>query len=197
MKGSFAEEVIFLDDSRIVQMYWDRDEGAIPATSEKYGSYCISIARNILGSYEDAEECVNDTYLRAWNSMPPHKPSILSAFLGKITRNLSFDRFSFNRAEKRGGGEIILVLEELAECVSDADSVEQAVDGRELTVAIEGFLSSLTPEKRNIFICRYWYTESIASIAKRHGMKEGAVSMTLNRLRQKLRSYLEERGFEP
>lgn len=188
--------MIFLEDSKIVQMYWDRDHGAIPATSEKYGNYCTSIAKNILGSFEDAEECVNDTYLKAWNSMPPHRPSLLSSFLGKITRNLSFDRFSYNKAEKRGGGEIVLVLEELAECVSDVDSVEKAVDSRELTRAIDEFLKMQSAEKRNMFICRYWYTESISTIAKRHGMKEGAVSMTLNRLRQKLRSHLEERGFE-
>lgn len=196
MKGSFTKEVIFLEDSKIVQLYWDRDQSAIPATSEKYGSYCTSIARNILGSHEDAEECVNDTYLKAWNSMPPHKPSFLSAFLGKITRNLSFDRFSYNKAEKRGGGEIVLVLEELAECVSDTDCVEQAVNSRELTRAIEDFLGTLSPEKRGIFVSRYWYTESVTSIARRLGMKEGAVSMTLNRLLQKLRGHLEERGFE-
>lgn len=101
---------MLMEDARIIQLYWDRDEQAIPATADKYGSYCTSIAQNILGSYEEAEECVNDTYLHAWNSMPPNRPSILSTFLGKITRNLSLNRFKHNTADKRGGGELPVVL---------------------------------------------------------------------------------------
>ncbi len=116
-----------MDDSKIVQLYWDRDEQAIPATSDKYGTYCISIAQNILGNQEDAEECVNDTYMSAWNSMPPHRPKILSVFLGKITRNLSLNRYKQNTAGKRGGGEVPVVLDEIAELVSDTGSVEQEV----------------------------------------------------------------------
>ena len=103
-----------MDDAQIVQLYWDRNEQAIHATSDKYGNYCASIAKNILGNQEDAEECVNDTYLNAWNAMPPHRPSILSTFLGKITRNLSFNRYKHNTANKRGGGELPVVLEELS-----------------------------------------------------------------------------------
>ena len=110
-----------MDDAQIVQLYWDRNEQAIHATSDKYGNYCTSIAKNILGNQEDAEECVNDTYLNAWNAMPPHRPSILSAFLGKITRNLSFNRYKHNTADKRGGGEIPAVLEELSDLVSGKD----------------------------------------------------------------------------
>ena len=120
-----------MDDSKIVQLYWDRNELAIPATSEKYGNYCASIARNILGNQEDAEECVNDAYMSAWNSMPPHRPNILPAFLGKIVRNLSFTRYKRNTADKCGGGEAPVVLDEIAELVSDTDSVEQLV-GEEL-----------------------------------------------------------------
>ena len=185
-----------MDDTKIVQLYWDRDEQAIPATSEKYGNYCISIAKNILGNKEDAEECVNDTYLHAWNSMPPHRPSILSTFLGKITRNLSFNRYKHNTADKRGGGELPSVLDELSDLVSDNNDVEQEFNTKELVKAIDTFLDTLSPEKRSIFVCRYWYTDSISEIAVRHGMKEGAVSMTLNRLRQKLHNHLSERGFE-
>ena len=185
-----------MDDAQIVQLYWDRDDQAIPATSDKYGNYCTSIAMNILSNQEDAEECVNDTYLIAWNSMPPHKPSILSTFLGKITRNLSFNRYRRNTANKRGGGELPVVLEELSDLVSGKDDVEQAFDQIELTKAIDTFLDSLSPKKRSIFISRYWYTDSISEIAVRHNMNDGAVSMTLHRLRLKLHNYLLERGFE-
>ena len=138
-----------MDDAQIVQLYWDRDEQAIPATSEKYGNYCTSIAMNILGNQEDAEECVNDTYLNAWNAMPPHRPSILPTFLGKITRNLSFNRYKHHTADKRGGGEMPAVLEELSDLVSGRDDVEQAFDQRELTKAIDTFLDGLSPKKGN------------------------------------------------
>ena len=111
-----------MDDANIVQLYWDRNEQAIPATADKYESYCTSIAKNILGNHEDTEECVNDTYLNAWNSMPPHRPSILSTFLGKIVRNLSFNRYKHNTADKRGGGELPVVLEELSDLVSGKDA---------------------------------------------------------------------------
>jgi RNA polymerase sigma-70 factor (ECF subfamily) len=185
-----------MDDDKIVRLYWERDEEAISATSQKYGGYCKSIARNILGNNEDADECVSDTYLNAWNSMPPHRPRVLPAFLGKITRNLSFNRYKHNTAEKRGGGEITAVLDELSDCVSGGDDTQQEFNRQELVKAIDDFLNTLSPNKRSIFICRYWYTDSISDIARRHGMKDGAVSMTLNRLRAKLHDYLLERGFE-
>ncbi len=185
-----------MDDAQIVQLYWDRNEQAIRATADKYGNYCTSIAMNILGNQEDAEECVNDTYLNAWNAMPPHRPSILSTFLGKITRNLSFNRYKHDTADKRGGGEMPAVLEELSDLVSGRDNVEQAFDQKELTKAIDTFLDGLSPKKRSIFISRYWYTASISEIAVRHNMNDGAVSMALNRIRLKLHNYLLERGFE-
>ena len=128
--------------------------------------------------------------------MPPHRPNILSTFLGKITRNLSFNRYKHNTADKRGGGELPTVLDELSDLVSGNDDVEQAFNSKELVNAIDTFLDTLSPEKRSIFVCRYWYTDSISEIAVRYGMKEGAVSMTLNRLRKKLHNYLLERGFE-
>ena len=185
-----------MDDAQIVQLYWDRNEQAIRATADKYGNYCTSIAKNILGNQEDAEECVNDAYLNAWNAMPPHRPSILSTFLGKITRNLSFNRYKHNTADKRGGGEMPAVLEELSDFVSGKDNVEQAFDQKELTKAIDTFLDGLSPKKRSIFVSRYWYTDSISEIAVRHNMSDGAVSMALNRIRLKLHNHLLERGFE-
>lgn len=185
-----------MDDEIIVKLYWDRNQEAIPETEKKYGKYCTYIAQSILGNMEDVEECVNDTYLCAWNSIPPHKPNTLSTYLGKIVRNLSFNRYKHNKADKRGGGELPLVLDELAEYVSGKDDVEQEVDRKELIGAINGFLDSLSEEKRGIFICRYWYTESISGIASRYGLKEGSISVILNRLRKKLHDYLVERGFE-
>ena len=185
-----------MDDKKIVQLYWDRNEQAITATADKYGSYCTSIAKNILNNKEDAEECVNDTYINAWNSMPPHKPSILSTFLGKITRNLSFNRYKYNTADKRGGGEVALVLDEIAELVSGADSVEQEIHHKELLDAINAFLDRLPSDKRSVFVCRYWYFDSIPDIASRFGVTENNVLVTLNRLRLKLHNNLLERGFE-
>ena len=185
-----------MDDEKIVQLYWDRNEQAITATANKYGSYCASIAKNILDNNEDAEECVNDTYLKAWNSIPPHRPSILSTFLGKITRNLSFNKYKYNTTAKRGCGEVTLVLDEIAELVSGTDCVEQEIQCKELLNAINTFLDRLPPDKRSIFVCRYWYFDSVSDIAYRFRMTENNVSVTLNRLRLKLRNDLLERGFK-
>lgn len=185
-----------MDDTKIVQLYWDRNEQAIPATADKYGNYCTSIAKNILGNHEDVEECVNDTYMNAWNSMPPHRPSILSAFLGKIICNLSFNRYKHDTADKRGGGELPVVLDELSELVSGKDDVEEEICHNELVRSIDTFLDNLSPKKRSIFVSRYWYADSISEIAICHGMNDSAVSMTLSRLRLKLHNYLLERGFE-
>ena len=185
-----------MDDNGIIQLYWDRNDQAIRATSEKYGHYCKAIAKNILNNEEDAEECVNDTYLNAWNSMPTHWPEQLATFLGKITRNLSFNKYKHNHAEKRGSGEIVLVLDELIDCVSDTDNVEQIIDRQELIKAINSFVRSLSTEKRNIFVCRYWYADSVSEIAKDYGMLQGSVSKILERTRKQLKTYLMERGFE-
>lgn len=185
-----------MEDAEIVQLYWDRDQNAITETATKYGRYCARIAKNILGNDEDAEECVNDTYMNAWDSMPPHRPNTLSTFLGKITRNLSFNRYKYNNADKRGGSEISVVLDELGECVSGSNDVEQEIEYNELVKVIDSFLDTLSQEKRSIFVCRYWYTESISEIARRFNMRENTVSMTLNRIRLKLLKYLTERGYE-
>ena len=184
-----------MDDNGIIQLYWDRNEQAIGATGEKYGRYCKAIARNILNSEEDAEECVNDTYINAWNAMPTHWPEHLATFLGKITRNLSFNRYKHDRAEKRGGGEMALVLDELTDCVSDTDQVEQIIDRQELLKAINAFVRSLPTDKKNIFVRRYWYADPVSEIAKEYGMLQGTVSKTLERTRKQLKAYLTERGF--
>ena len=184
-----------MNDMEIIEMYFRRDENAIRQTEIKYGVFCRSLAYNILQIHEDAEECVNDTYLSTWNSIPPTIPTILSAFLGKITRNLAFNKYKHNHVMKRGNGEIAVVLDELAECVSGVDDVEQEIDRRELVATINSFLETLPPKKRNIFICRYWYSDSVSSIARRYEMTESNVSVTLNRLRSKLKEYLSERGY--
>ena len=185
-----------MEDKDIVSLYLQRNKVAIKETALKYGNYCKAIAKNILVNNEDAEECVNDTYLHTWNSIPPHEPKILSTYLGKITRRLSFDKFRYNTAYKRGGGEIALVLEELAECVSGSECVENELDKQQLIQEINNFLDTLSKENCNIFLCRYWYAMPVTDIAKRFKITENNVSVTLNRTRNKLKAYLTERGFE-
>lgn len=185
-----------MEDIQIIDLYWARDQMAITATAEKYGGYCAAVARNILASEQDTEECVNDTWLRAWNSMPPQRPGVLAAFLGTITRNLAFNRFRRGRTEKRGSGELPLVLEELEECVSGRESVEGEYDRRELLAAINAYLDGLSPLHRTIFVRRYWYADRVGAIAQRLNMTENHVSMILTRLRRKLREHLMKEGFD-
>ncbi|MDE7099180.1 MAG: sigma-70 family RNA polymerase sigma factor [Ruminococcus sp.] len=185
-----------MDDKDIVQLFWDRNEQAITETSSKYGHYCFSIAKNILNNREDAQECVNDTYLNIWNSIPPHKPKMLSTFLGKIVRNLSFNKYKSVHSMKRGGYEISLILDELAEIVSDEESVEDNIIRNELLKTIDDFISTLSAEKKYIFIRRYWYSDKITAIANQCGRTENSVNVELNRIRKKLRDYLTERGYE-
>ena len=184
-----------MEDHKIVQLYWDRNQDAIAATDQKYGKYCSSIAYHILNDLEDTKECVNDTYLNVWNSIPPHKPYILSSYLGKITRNLSLNRVKWKQAEKRGGGDFSVALEELGDCVSGYDNVEQEIDCKELTACINEFLQKLSKEKRVMFVLRYWYFKNISEIATTLKVSENKVSVTLNRVRHELREYLTERGF--
>ncbi len=191
MKG-----VIRLEDEKILDLYWARNEQAILATAEKYGAYCTTVAHNILGDAEDAAECVNDTYLRTWDAIPPAKPERLGTFLGKITRNLALDRYRRSTAQKRGGSEYPLALEELGDCLSGGDSTAQALDRRELAAAIDSFLAGLPAKKRNIFVSRYWYFDSIATIAARQDLSESNVSAILSRVRRSLKKHLTERGFD-
>lgn len=184
-----------MEDSRIIQLFWERSQEAVSAAAEKYGAYCTAIAGNILSSEQDVEECVNDTWLSAWNAMPPHRPGRLSTFLGKLTRNLAFNRYQRLRAQKRGGGQFELVLEELGECVSGADEVERAIDRAALAEAIDAFLEGLSKKRRAMFLLRYWHGAPVGEIARRTGMSEGNVSVTLHRVRKQLREHLIQRGF--
>ena len=180
-----------MEDDSIVNLYWARSENAISETSKKYGNYCYSIAYNILGNVEDADESVNDTYLNAWNNIPPHRPSILSTFLGKITRRISIDKWRGRTAEKRGGGEIVLVLDELSDCIPSNQSVEHEVEVAELSQLIDNFVMSLPPMERRVFICRYWYLDPIADIAQKFGFSQSKVKMMLHRQRKNLLNRLE------
>ncbi len=183
-----------MEDSAIVELYWAREEQALVETEGKYGGYCRTIACHILNNREDAEECVNDTYLRAWNAMPPQRPTLLGAFLGRITRNLSLDRYKIGRAEKRGGGQLPLALEELGDCAGTANQLEERLEAAELGRMIDQFLRTLPEKDCCMFLRRYWYVDSIQDIAKRYHMAEGSVKSNLYRLRQRLRTHLEQEG---
>ena len=184
-----------MEDRQIVALYWARDDDAIQETSLKYGSYCHSIAYTILQDRQDAQECVNDTYMDAWYAMPPSRPSVLATFLGKITRRISIDRWRVRNAQKRGGGELPLALDELGECVCDSTDVEAQVQRGELIGAIHRFLDRLPDTERRIFLLRYWYLEPIRSIADRYGASQSKVASMLHRVRGKLRKQLEEEGY--
>jgi|UniRef100_UPI00402821C4 RNA polymerase sigma-70 factor (ECF subfamily) len=183
-----------MEDNRIVDLYWARSEDAITETSEKYGKYCYAIAYNILSNAEDADESVNDTYLDAWHNMPPHRPSILSTFLGKITRRISIDKWRWRTADKRGGDEVSLVLDELSECVPSNLSVEDSVIAGELSVQINRFLGTLAPTERQVLLCRYWYLDPIDKISTDFCFSNSKVKSMLHRTRAKLRAYLEKEG---
>ena len=183
-----------MEDSQIIDLYWARSEQAVQETDTKYGGYCRAIAHNILKSFEDSEECVADTWLRAWNAMPPQRPSVLSAFLGRITRNLSLDRYKAARAEKRGGDSFPAALDELSACIPAQGGVEQTMDERELGRAIDRFLRTVPEKQCSLFLRRYWYAESIAQIAGRYAMKENTVKSMLFRTREQLRAFLQKEG---
>ena len=183
-----------MEDKQIVELYLNRDEEAIKQTQIKYGGYCYSIANNILGNNEDCQEVLNDTYLSTWNAIPPHKPTILSTFIGKITRRLSLNKYRDKNAKKRGGGEITLSFDELAECIADNHSIDKKLDEEYLTELIDAFLAKLKPIDRKIFVCRYWYFDSVKDIAERFSFSESKVKMNLKRTRDKLKEYLETQG---
>lgn len=183
-----------MDDNKIVELFWRRDETAIAETEQKYSRYCYHISYNILSNCEDAEECVNDTWWKAWNAMPPHRPNQLSAFLGKITRNLSLQRYLRAGAQKRGSGQTDAAFSELEECLPDPISVEQIAEDRMIGQALDRFLRSLPKETRMIFVIRYWYLCSIRDIAEQFGISESKVKTVLFRTRKKLKIYLEREG---
>ena len=183
-----------MEDAQIVDLYWARSENAIAEIAARYEKYCYTIAYQILSDEQDADESVNDTWLDAWNTMPPHRPSILSTFLGKITRRLSIDRWRERTAEKRGGGEIALALDELVDCVPSDNNVEREIEAEELGSIINRFIMQMPLLERRIFICRYWYLDSIKSIAVQFVVSESKVKMILHRQRNKLRLYLAKEG---
>jgi len=183
-----------MDDKAILDLYWSRSEKAISETDAKYGAYCFCIANNILNNREDSEESVSDTYLAAWNSMPPKRPAVLSAFLGKITRYLSLDRWKKRSRLKRGGGEIDLCLEELQDCVSGQSSAEDAILRKETLAAVNRFLSTLSETERKVFLCRYWYLDPVKDIAERFGFSPNRTSVLLRRIREKMNTYLTKEG---
>ncbi|MCI7020331.1 MAG: sigma-70 family RNA polymerase sigma factor [Clostridiales bacterium] len=178
------------EDQKIIDLYWNRSENAITETAVKYGRYCTSIAYGILKSREDAQECVSDAYLMAWNAIPPRRPADLGTYLGKITRNLSIDRLRTRNRDKRGGGEMPLALEELEEVVVGSDSPENEAIRKELAASMNRFLRELTVQERYVFLRRYWYLDSLADIAKNTGFSGSKVASMLFRLRGRLKKQL-------
>lgn len=183
-----------MKDKEIIDLYWNRDETAIAATADAYGNYCYSIAYNILHNKEDAEECVNDTWHNAWRSIPPHRPDRLSTYLGKLTRNLSLNRYKLLNAQKRGTNQVALALTELESCIPAGQDVEQVLDEMTLVSALEKFLYQQPRTERNIFIGRYWYLYSIRELADSYRISESKVASLLYRMRKKLKLHLEKEG---
>ncbi len=183
-----------MDDTSIIDLYWCRSDQAIAETERKYGRYCHSIAFNFVRNYEDAEECVNDTWLRAWNSMPDKRPTVLSSFLGAITRNIAVSLYRAKSCLKRGGMETPLALEELQDCIpSDADPARD-YERREFEEAIGAFVAALPEEEQLVFVARYWYLATIPEIARRMAFTPAKTKSLLFRTRTKLRTYLREEG---
>ena len=180
-----------MEDQQIIALYWDRDQQAITETADKYGGYLRSISWNILRSHDDADECVNDTYLRTWNAIPPARPSAFQVWLGRITRNLSLDRWKQRRAQKRGGEGMEILLGELDTCVPAPHGTEKSMEDQEIAALISSFLRQLPAESRFIFLRRYWYGEDLAAISKRLHCSLPKVKSSLFRTRTRLRAYLE------
>lgn len=187
-----CQEVCVVEDLDIIQLYWQRDERAVAETEQKYGAYCRSISYGILRNHQDAEECVNDTLVKAWNAIPPQRPFALGAFLGTIARNLSLNRYRMARTQRRGGGTVPLILEELRDCT--ADGPEQLLEAAELGRVLDRFLRRLPQKECCIFMRRYWYMDSLEDIARRYHLPMGSVKSSLFRCRRKLKEYLEQEG---
>ena len=183
-----------MNDAEILDLYWARNEKAIDESAQKYGSYCRTVARNILGNPQDEQESLNDTWLAAWNSIPPQRPALLKAYLGKLARRISLKKWRERSALKRGGGEIPAALDELAECIPGG-SIEAELDQAELTQLLNSFIADLGMDERRVFLRRYWYLDSIAEIAARLSFSESKVKSMLHRLRQRLMKRLKEEGY--
>lgn len=185
-----------MDDRKIVDLYWQRNEKAIYETKIKYQNYCYSIAYNILNNATDAEESVNDTYFDAWHSIPPHRPSLLSTFLGKITRRISIDKWRKSNAQKRGENQLALALDELEECICSASNVELQIEMQTLNTTINSFVRSLPLTEQKVFLCRYWYMDSIKTISKNFGFSQSKIKSMLYRTREKLHYHLIKEGLQ-
>ena len=183
-----------MTDEKIIELYWIRSEKAIEETKKQYGTYLQYISFSVLKDNEDAEEIVNDTYLKVWNSIPPAKPSPLKAFLAKITRNLSINKLRDKTAKKRGGEQYILILDELSECISNANEIDDAINSIILSKVLNNFLKALSDESRRIFIKRYWYMLSVSEISEEMSISISKVKSSLMRTRKKLKEKLEEEG---
>ena len=192
--ANFTGRGIKMEDSQIIGLYFKRDEAAITETQAKYGAYCRSVALNILSVSADAEECVNDTYLRAWNSIPPHRPDKLGAWLGKVVRNIAFDLWKKNHRKKRYSG-MEQLLEELEDCIPSPAAVEREIEEQELTEVINAWLASLPQRDRILFMRRYWNGETVAALAGESGISATNMAKKMYRLRQKLKSRLETEGY--
>ena len=184
-----------MEDQEIIRLYWDRDESAITETDRKYGAYLTKIVRNVLDDGEDTRESVNDTYYAAWNSLPPQRPDILSAYLAKLARRTAIDRFRQRTRIKRGGGAYVASLSELDGICSAGNTTEAAVDARLLSQAIGGFVRTLEPQARTAFIGRYFYCDPLTEVARYCGMSQSKAKSMLHRTRMKLKAYLEKEGF--
>ena len=183
-----------MEDVQIIDLYWRRDEEAIRATDAKYGSFCHRLAMNILHSFQDSEECVSDTYGRCWDTMPPQRPGILSAFFGKLTRNLSLDRWRRNKAAKRGGSQVEVALHELEDCLPDRRSPDEELEAGETAALISAFLRRQSEADRALFVRRYFHLEPLDSLARQFGMSMGQVKSKLHRMRGRLKQELEREG---
>lgn len=186
-----------MDDSSIVQLFWDRNEAALSATEKKHGKRILTVAENILNNREDAEECVNGAYLKLWELIPPNRPQVLGTFLCKLVRYTAIDMLRAKHRRKRGNGNAAIAFEELEECIPDKYSVEGTYERKEIISQINDFLITIPIENRRIFILRYWYCCELSEISERFGMRKNTVSVILNRTRKRLREYLERKGFQP
>lgn len=184
-----------MSDQEIIEQYWQRCESAIICSQEKYGTYCFSVAYHILNNEEDCEECVSDTWLHAWNAIPPKRPHVLRMFFAKLTRSISFDRWRSRSAQKRGGGQLSLVLEELSECISSDEAIEDAVIAKDLERCIRLFLKKLPEREGDVFLRRYFFSESLEEIASAYGITHNHVSVLLGRTRKRLKQHLIKEGY--
>lgn len=184
-----------MEDNLIIELFFEKNAEAIKETDLKYGEYCFSVTNNILHNKEDAEECVNDTWLKAWNAIPPQNPGNLRMYLARITRNLAFNRFNAYSAQKRGSGEFVLVLDELSECLAGESDIENEYDAKDIGQCINAFVRTLSERDGNVFIRRYFFSEPIDVIAKKYGITGNHTAVILNRTRKKLKKHLITEGF--